>query len=304
MKNKYLTYLLLILVASFFSSCIPERREIELTFVFDKPLEETNKYPAYFKEISTPFSAKCGEEATDFLFKPISVTRLDVSQSPVQTNAWYFKDIGDNTIEFSKLWLDIYFKDSIPPAHLFAKPRIETNIDKYIEKNKENIFILSEDSDAEMYKEVPIYNSSTELYNAIQKKTCDNTSGKIMVLVNPGYSPPGGGGSPPPPPPPVKNEIIIALENKLNKIGNYKLPTNKRDELSRSTLSEFFTEDAKVKVFLGSVFIEERDASLYLDYLSTYQTLSSLKITEFVFDMANKKVRKLKIQEVHQNVGG
>ena len=104
-----------IFLALFAASCNNERKELSVTLVFDKPLTSGTKYPPYFQEIVMPFTSNC---KVDFLLKPINICRLDISNRVVETNAWYFKDMGDNTVEFSKGWLEQYFKDSLVNSYL------------------------------------------------------------------------------------------------------------------------------------------------------------------------------------------
>ena len=101
-----------------FSSCKCERKELGITFVFDKPIGETiTNYPSYFKEIAIPYMVECPKKCIDFLPKPIHVSRLDISKREIKTTAWYFESIGDNTIDFSTTWLGQYFNDSLPVSY-------------------------------------------------------------------------------------------------------------------------------------------------------------------------------------------
>ena len=79
-------YPFLFLAVLFASSCT-NRKELSITFVFDKPIEDVTKYPSYFKELTVPFASSCD---CDYLIKPIKICRLDISNKEVETNAWWF----------------------------------------------------------------------------------------------------------------------------------------------------------------------------------------------------------------------
>lgn len=175
--------LLIVFISLILISCGNERKEYSVTFVFDKPVSNSQeaKYPGYFKEIALPFSTEC---QFDFLPKPINISRLDISNKEVETNAWYFKDMGDNTIEFSKGWLEQYFKDSTNTylSQLGAK---QVNIENWIENNKENLYIYSEEAEVSEFKGIPVYNKTKDLTEKIRSSACKNTSGKVVILINP-----------------------------------------------------------------------------------------------------------------------
>lgn len=92
----------ILLVTCFLYSCSGKRAEYNLVFVLDGPVstDEKPKYPKYFTELANPFKSECN---LDYLPKPISICRLDISNNDVETNAWYFESFGDNTVEFSKI---------------------------------------------------------------------------------------------------------------------------------------------------------------------------------------------------------
>lgn len=167
----------------FLLSCNKKPKELSITFVFDKPLSSSsNKYPQYFLDISTPFSSKCGG---DYLLKPISVCRLDISNKIIETNAWYFKDLGENTVEFSKPWLEQYFRDSLISNYLVQPSLKEADIEKWIANNKDSVYIYSEESDSKNYNGKMVFNNAKELNEKLQEVACSNSSGKIVILVNP-----------------------------------------------------------------------------------------------------------------------
>jgi hypothetical protein len=180
MKTLYPILFVLIL----FTSCKP--KEISITLLFDKPIKEA-KYPLYFKELTVPFEKDCQSEKVEYLLKPINISRLDISNKEVETNAWYFKDIGDNTVEFSTGWLEHYFKDSLINPYLTQPSAKEFLFDNWLANSKDSLYILSEESDINEYKGKKVFNNTKELYAKIQESACANTSGKILVVVNPTF---------------------------------------------------------------------------------------------------------------------
>jgi len=164
------------------TSCGNERRELGITFAFDAAITSATKYPSYFKDITIPFSAAC---EVDFLLKPINIQRLDISNKEVETNAWFFKDMEDNTIEFSKFWLEHYFRDSLINNYLTQASVEEVSIDNWISNNRDILYIYSEESDLTEFKGKPVFNNAQELYTKIQESSCGNSSGKVVVLINP-----------------------------------------------------------------------------------------------------------------------
>ena len=110
-----------------------------MVFVFDKPFDDPDsKYPDYFRQIANPFEVDCEDNCKGLLPKPIKVARLDINRKEVETNAWFFQDIGENTVDFSKSWLDVYFQDSLPPSVLFKSGEVVPDVVAFMQKNKEN----------------------------------------------------------------------------------------------------------------------------------------------------------------------
>lgn len=181
---KKIILLSLVTVSLTLISCGEDALPIPITFVFDQPLTE-GKYPSYFKDITEPFSAECG---TDYLLKPINVARIDIKKAPVETNAWYFEQMGDNTVEFSKNWLSQFYKDSLVVKHLTLPSKRAVNenaIDSYISKDDILTLIYSEESDQELYNETPIYTNPKEVTSKIREGLCSNTYKEVLVIVNP-----------------------------------------------------------------------------------------------------------------------
>ncbi len=169
-------------IAIFAVSCSNERKEVSITFVFDKPITSTTKYPPYFQEIAMPFTSSTG---LDYLLKPINISRLDISNKVVETNAWYFKDMGDNTVEFSKGWLSQYFKDSLINNYLTQVSTKEASIDNWFADNKDTILIYSDDAVCKEFKGRKVYSDAKELNAKIQEITLLNTTTSVVVLINP-----------------------------------------------------------------------------------------------------------------------
>jgi hypothetical protein len=168
----------------FIISCGNEKNEVSITFIFDKPIRNTINYPSYFKDLTTPFVAQCDKE-TDFLLKPINISRLDISNKEIETNAWHFKDLGDNTVDFSKLWLEQYFKDSLINPYLTKPSAKEFLFDNWLENSRDSIYILSEESNLSEYRGRKIFTNTEELYEQIQASACNSKLTKILVVVNP-----------------------------------------------------------------------------------------------------------------------
>lgn len=175
----------ILLMSLFLSSCGDDRKEISLTFVFDKPINNSAKYPQYFEEITAPFTSECSGSNIDILMKPINVCRLDISNKEVETNAWHFKDMGDNTVDFSTLWLKQYYKDSLITPYITQSSVKDASIENWLENNKDSVYIFAEDSDIKMFKGKYVFSNTKELNSKIKEIACGNSLGRIVVLVNP-----------------------------------------------------------------------------------------------------------------------
>lgn len=173
-------YIFLLLLFSIFG-CQNDTETITLNIVFDKAVEG-EKYPPYLKDFVMPFSSTCEK---DYLLKPINFVRSDIKKTQHESNAWYFQDFGDNTVEFSKGWLEFYFNDSIVDPYLSQKTGTrQTGVKKMIE-NQEFLYIFSEDSELENFQGKTIFSNAKDLHNVLKEDACKNTSGKITILVNP-----------------------------------------------------------------------------------------------------------------------
>lgn len=289
----------ILLVAFVFSACKCDRKEIGITFVFDQPLGETQTgYPNYFKEIAIPYTVECAEKCKDILPKPISVSRLDISNREVGTNAWYFESIGENTIDFSTTWLGTYFNDSIPPSFLFEPSSRAAAIDAFLEKNKANTFIFSEESNEEAYLDVKIFNATNKLVEALQANACQNKDGKFYILVNPALP------NSPPPPPPVPNG---SLTTELNLVANRKGMKEDRSKKADEIYNLHFETDAKI---IEVPVDGERPinggkkgfplAKDWLKNLAYSRTIEKVDIREIKKALDGEKITELTIVEFHR----
>lgn len=200
MRNKVLIFLVSLVIIS----CGNEQREFSVTFVFDKPITGSNdyKYPKYFNEVLTPFSTDC---KFDFFSKPISILRLDISNKVINTNALSaYENSGlDQGIESYTDYIGQYFNDSTN-AYLYQPSVNEVNIENWIENNKKNLIIFSEEIEENEYKGVPIYHNTKDIVTKIQSSACQDTLNKVVILVNPSLN----GGVPPPPPAGTQPQIL------------------------------------------------------------------------------------------------
>lgn len=176
MKN--LIFLLAILILS---SCENPIKKINLTLVLVNPLSK-GKHPAYFKDIVMPIETGC---EFNILLKPINVKRLDISNENYETNAWHFENAGENTIEFSRLWLEQYYRDSLVNNYLTVPKKKIPSIDRFIENSNDNILIYSEDASENEYQGIPVLHTATGVNSKIKELACGNNYENITVIINP-----------------------------------------------------------------------------------------------------------------------
>lgn len=270
-----LSSLFAILIVLLFTSCGNETKEISITIVLDKPTEDA-KYPSSFGEIAIPFTSNC---KFDFLPKPINILRLDISNQEKKTNAWHFENIGENTVDFSKSWLDLYFKDSTNTYLSDASTR-KPDVAKWIDKNKDKLYILCETCEAEKYNDIKVYVKQNEIFDAIKERACKEELKEIYVYYNPSIllesvvsnlddtstiipppsqpeppkgevKKPGGNGDVYVPPPPPKNCVdqVKPSTNELSEllalIANKSIDACRKTKL-KSYLYNHFTSDAEI----------------------------------------------------------
>lgn len=243
MKNINLIGLAFLFITCFCSACT-EPKDVSIVFVFDKPLSNIESgYPEYFTEIAQPYEVDCEDGKKGVLPKPVKVARLDINKKEVETNAWFFQDVGENTVDFSKSWLDIYFQDSLPPSYL-SEPTVSTaNVDAFITKNKGNTFIYSELVDAGEYKGAKIFNETTEVLNEIKSKACNSDFTKAYVLINPKLNVSEVFDEP------VDDEVEVTnpmLSDEINFIANRKGDQGSRLSKAKDIFPNYFEEGAKV----------------------------------------------------------
>lgn len=293
-------------------SCESEQKEYSITFVFDKPVvgANDNKYPKYFNELSIGFSTECN---IDYFPKPINILRLDISNTALKTNAWYNFDIKDNdlSLDNAKIYLAQYFNDSTN-AYLYMPSVNKIDIDNWIENNKKNLYIFSEELTEDEYKGIPIYHTTKDLVAILQSSACKDSLNKIVILVNPilgniipptpptpvkeveeeKTKPVSGGAIQPPPPPPTKTEKCNAqlsassIEDWLYKLTSTSFDDCRKDNLA-SNYSEFFESNAKV-VLVDNIG-------------NPMQTFSS--VSSYVSRIRGKN-RKIKIDDENSIVNG
>ncbi len=295
MKKRIYYFTTLLMMALFFSSCDCERKELALTFIFDKPIGEASTgYPNFFKEIAIPYNVECSEEGIDFLPKPISVSRLDLSKKEIKTTAWYFESIGDNTIDFSTTWLGEYFNDSLPPSYLFEPKGNQALVETFIEKNQQNSFIYSEESDLETYLNVKVFNTTGKLVEALKANACQNTEGKFYVLVNPEMK-----GDHPKEVAIIKNleEGIAAI---FNKLGDKEVAPEIRFNQIEEYLN-LFTADANIKEFgKNGTLVGLTSVRDYFEKIVFYLTLEKIEITK-TLKKPDGKIWEVRLVEHHLN---
>lgn len=311
---KRIILLSLITVSLNLISCGDDPLQIPITFVFDQPLPE-GKYPSYFKDITEPFSAECG---TDYLLKPINVARIDIKKAPVETNAWYFEQMGDNTVEFSKNWLTQFYKDSLVVKHLTlpSKRDVKENaIDSYLSKENILTIIYSEESDQELYSEKPIYTSSKEVTNKMREGLCSNTYKEVVVIVNPSKLVERTGideGEKEPTrittgDPCTQTTVAdgLDLKEELMKIVDTKRSYKERDRLARETWDKYFDPMASVIMYLNlndkyPDMWESGDGKNYLvDRLAYKSSITDMNIIRIEYHKDTGKISSITTVECH-----
>lgn len=313
--KKIFYYLCLSIITFTFFSCGPEVISIPINFVFDKPLDE-GKYPDYFKEITTPFSSDNCD--FNYLLKPINVTRLDISKATVETNAWYFEQLGDNTVEFSKIWLSQFFKDSIVDKHLtLPSKRVvsEKTIDSYLKKDNILTLIYSENSDNVTYNEHPIYTNAKEISNQIKENVCKNKYKEIVVLINPSSLSTSRT---------LPTEVIVKtttenqnpcnqkttskalnLKEDLLRIIDTKKTYKERDLIANEVWNKYFDENASIKMYvnLNDKYPdqwESGDGKNYLvDRLAFMSSIIDINIIRVEFHRDTNKISSITAVECH-----
>lgn len=312
-KNAFIFCLSLILLT--FYSCGNDTVSIPITFVLDKPLNE-GKYPDYFKEITTPFSSNNCE--FDYLMKPISVTRLDIKKASVETNAWYFEQMGDNTVEFSEIWLSQFFKDSLVDKHLTlpAKRVITKNtVDSYLKKEGVLTLIYSENSDNESYNESTIYTNAKEINEQIRANVCGSNYKEIVVLINlSNFSSKNTELLPIDEvvKTPTKNPCnlqttskALNLKDDLLRIINTKKSYKERDVIAKQVWEKYFDKNASIKMYVNlndkyPDLWESGDGKNYLvNRLAYMSSIIDINITRVEFHRDTNKISSITTVECH-----
>jgi hypothetical protein len=292
---------------------------IKLTLVFDEPIDE-GKYPAYFKDIVMPFEQECN----DFILKPINVTRLDIGKAEVETNAWFFENTGDNTVEFSKGWLDHYFTDSLTNKYLTRKAaRKSMSITSYLKDENPNVYIYSETTEVDEYMGYKVFTSAKDVNAAIQKNACTNNTKSAIVLINPKelltITPPiqvednieglTETTRPLPSGDPCEAGTVsdgLNLKDDFLKIIDTKRSYSERDKIAKATWNKYFDDMASVKMYIKTNqknpegTWESGDGSLYLvDRLAYMSSITDINITRIEYHRETKKISGIVVVECH-----
>jgi hypothetical protein len=301
MKN-HLTIIVMTLALASCGSCGNDKKDLNITFVFEKPITtELGKYPSYFNEVAIPFTSGC---ELDFLPKPISIIRLDISNKEVKTNAWYFENMGDNTVEFSKLWLEQYFKDSLADKYLTLPATKEPAIDSWFSHVKDSLYIYSEDVEVDSYRGRPVFNNTADLLSRIQASACGNVSGKVFILINPKELGGGSGGDGDQIPPDLPDSFTLELKAALMEIRDHTKDGKTRSDKVEAVWKQYFDPNAYVEATSDpNGFPDQWPQGQGKDYLKRLAALPSIldiRLTKTQLNNNTGKVSGLFVYEVHQ----
>lgn len=306
-KNIYTLLLFAIILAS----CSSKREELALTFVLDTPIS-SEKYPTYFKDMVMPFKdASC---ETDFLLKPISFVRADIKRTEVESNAWHFAAVGDNTVEFSKGWLQQFFTDSLTPS--FLKKTLggrKIKLDSYLKKKDEVVILYSEESELDEYQGVPVFHTSKEVKSKIQETACSNTLKKVTVLINPSElskPPPSGtttGGSETPLNPCGVNTVASALDlkTKIEALVDVNQSDAERLQKAKEIWNTFFDPKAYVASYKDKndenpdVYNPGEGKQYFTSKLAVLESIHSVGIFRLETSKKSGKISGIHIVECH-----
>lgn len=306
-------FIVLVLLAFSLYSCSSEMTEdIGITLVFDKPLEE-GKYPAYIKDFVMPFTIPNCEK--NILLKPIYFVRADIKRTEVESNAWYFKDIGENTVEFSTNFLTQYFTDSLATKYLTSPTKNKSlSIKSYLKSEADVVLIYSEESDKDSFEGIPVYNTATRIQEVIKETSCNNAKNKVTVIINPkALESPETGGINALPITTIKNPCGantvadgLDLKDDLLKIIDTKRGYKERDKLAKAIWSKYFDAMAAVTMYLKTNQQnpegrwESGDGSIYLvDRLAYMNSITDINITRIEYHRDTKKITGITVVECH-----
>lgn len=293
--------------------------EIALTLVFDKPLED-GKYPSYFKEFAMPYNAENCEKA--ILFKPIYYVRADISRTEKESNAWYFKNIGENTVEFSRNFLTQFYTDSLVPQYLTRKSEDKNlNIDSYLHNKEDVVFIFSEESALDDYNGTPVIHTARKIQELIKETSCSNTGKKVTIIINPSELAD------------MEPEIVerteeeiksatdelkgdpckqntvtdgLDLKEDLLQIIDTKRTYKERDRLARETWKKYFDPMASVTFYIKANqknpegFFESGDgANYFIDRLAYMSSITEVNIIRIEYHNDTHKISGIVVVECH-----
>ncbi len=291
-------------------SCGNEVTTVELNLVFDKPLIK-EKYPTYFKDITAPYNTECDKS---ILLKPINVVRLDIKNSSVETNAWYFENVGENTVEFSKNWLKQYFTDSIVSPYLTLPAKKQINKEKfehYISSKKDNLYIFSEDSDIDNYKGIPVLHSAKEVNKLLKLNACSNFKEKVFVYINPKELIENSN----PPPPPDTTSVdpcniatvtdALDLKQDMLLVIDAKLSINDRVQKGKEIFEKYFDKNAYVASYLDTtdnnpeVWNPGEAKQYFTGRIAMLNSITDINIFRIERSKVNNKITGIKLVECH-----
>ena len=324
--KKTLYGLVAILIVFLITSCGNETKDISITLVLDKPVADA-KYPSGFNVIATPFTSDC---QFDFLPKPINILRLDISNQEKKTNAWHFENIGENTVDFSKTWLEFYFKDSTE-NYLIAESKKIADVERFMKKNKDNVYIYCENCEVEEYGGIPIYTKSEEIADAIKFRACKEELKNVYIYYNPAIlynvvdtlpssgipkpdspkseepeKPKNNSASYVPPSTPSSSNCIDQIKPSTNELSELMaLIANKSIDACRKTklksyLSNYFTSDAEIVTVTNNCGenITYNVSQLYSVLLNSGKSLFIQSQCKEETEMVGNKYRKVPVQIV------
>lgn len=283
-----------LLVGFLLVSCGNKKKVIPITFVFEKPVSAQQKYPDYFYGICEPFTNKCQETKRDVLFKPISISRLDISNKEVETNAWYFEDMGENTVDFGKSWLSQYFKDSTIHQYLLEPSARDGSIEQFLSFNKDHTFIFSEDISEPNLYEMPVYSKIQPLKKAVAEFICTKNPESLYILIltnskQPSVGNPISSGTPP-----------VSSDNPFLSLLDHMKSDEERLREVDNIINTYFTTSATVEQYGQNQTISEPAVSVrdYLNSIVLYRTIEKIDILKAEKD-ENGKIWNIKVLEHH-----
>jgi len=184
-------------------SCGQDKRYLDLTFVFDHPVE--NNYPEVVPNMLLPFSSTECDKL--FAFKPIHFIRIDISNKTVKSKFWDNLKARTDVESMDSLALAEWLKSEFggKPISVLTKKAgnpDKQRIEQYIAKQKKKgniVWIYSEEYMDESYDSIPVFSEISDIRKRLRNIACNLNDKKIFLFINPKFL--GSSPSPPPPPP-------------------------------------------------------------------------------------------------------